>query len=53
MDDNLKTRQTLLAKIRLNNDEKSWEEYAHYYRAYLLAVLRKMGLNYHDQQGTY
>ena len=50
MEDSLKTRHTLLTKIRLDNDDKSWDEYVRYYRFYLLAVLRKMGINHHDQQ---
>jgi RNA polymerase sigma factor (sigma-70 family) len=46
----LNTRQTLMEKIRSCNDDKSWEEYAHYYRGYILALLRGMGLNHHDQE---
>ena len=46
----LKTRQTLLAKIVDQRDEKAWEEFVDYYKLYLNNVLIKYGLNPEDSQ---
>ena len=41
----LNTRVTLLVKIQNQHDESSWEEFVHYYRAYLFKVIINMGVN--------
>ena len=42
------TRQTLLEKIRLTNDDQTWEDFSHYYGGFINAVLRSMGFDFHD-----
>ena len=40
------TRQTLIAKIRNQHDDKSWEEFVYFYERYIFVVVNKMGVNY-------
>ncbi|MEN9359277.1 MAG: hypothetical protein RL095_812 [Verrucomicrobiota bacterium] len=47
MDD---TRITLLTRLRDQSDERSWEEFALAYRPYILALLRRFGMNFHDAE---
>ncbi len=47
MDD---TRITLLTRLRDQTDERSWEEFALAYRPYILALLRRFGMNFHDAE---
>ena len=44
----LNTRLTLLAKLRNQQDDQSWEDFSSYYKDYLDAVIKKMGINHHD-----
>jgi len=44
----LHTRETLLIKLRNQNDDESWEEFARYYSKYVYAVLKGMGVNFDD-----
>ena len=44
MDKQYKTRQTLLSKIVQPDNEKSWEEFTQYYRGYIYAVIRNLGV---------
>jgi len=40
------TRQTLIAKIRNQHDDKSWEEFVYFYERYIFVVVNKMGVSY-------
>lgn len=40
------TRQTLIAKIRNQHDDKSWEEFVYFYERYIFVVINKMGVSY-------
>ena len=42
------TRQTLIHRISKTQDEKSWEEFVHYYKRYLYVVVRNMNVRHHD-----
>ena len=42
------TRQTLIAKIRNQHDEKSWEDFVNLYERYIFAVVLKMGVTYDE-----
>ncbi len=44
------TRETLLRRVRRQHDQKAWEEFVHYYRAYVFGIARRMGLNHHDAE---
>ncbi len=50
MKNNLKTRQTLLIRIRNQHDEKSWEEFIGYYQSYVFAVVTNMNISHHDAE---
>jgi RNA polymerase sigma factor (sigma-70 family) len=41
------TRQTLLQGVR-SGDDKSWEEFAAYYKKFIYFICLKMGLKHHD-----
>lgn len=41
---NMKTRQTLLLKLRDKFDEDSWEEFINLYKPYIQAVIRNIGV---------
>ncbi len=45
---NMKTRQTLLLKLRNKFDENSWEEFVNIYKPYIQAVVRNIGVNEAD-----
>ena len=47
---NYNTRQTLLAKIKNNHDEKSWEDFTYYYQQYIYNIVRKMNMGHHDAE---
>lgn len=42
--ENMKTRQTLLLKLRDRFDDGSWEEFAKIYKPYIQAVIRNIGV---------
>ena len=46
----MKTRQTLLQKIKANHDDRSWEDFVYYYRAYVLMLIKGMGLDHHTAE---
>ena len=50
MKETLSTRQTLLVRVQNQSDEKSWEEFAGYYRRYIYMVARNMRLSHHDAE---
>ena len=42
------TRQTLIAKIRNQHDDRSWEEFVFFYERYIFVVINKMGVSYNE-----
>ena len=44
---NFLTRQTLIAKIKNQHDDQSWEEFVFHYKRYIYVVISKMGVG-HD-----
>ena len=42
------TRQTLIARIKNQHDDKSWSEFVQLYERYIFAVVHKMGVNYDE-----
>ena len=50
MDDQYKTRQTLIQRLKENQDEQSWEEFLRIYRPYVYAIIRNMGISEDDAE---
>ena len=50
MSESFHTRQTLLQRVRLNQDETSWNEFARYYKKYIYLICRRMTLTHHDAE---
>ena len=46
--DGYNTRDTLIARMILQHDDVSWEEFVHYYRNYIFSVIGRMGVKNHD-----
>ena len=44
------TRETLLLKVKDRSDEKSWEDFVHYYKSFIFTICKKMNVNYHDSE---
>ena len=44
MTEHFNTRLTLIAKLRNQHDEKSWEEFIHYYKKYIQVLILKDGV---------
>jgi RNA polymerase sigma factor (sigma-70 family) len=44
------TRQTLLARLKLQRDDESWEEFVLYYRHFIYIICRRMNQNHHDAE---
>ena len=44
------TRQTLIAKIRDQHDDRSWEDFVYFYRRYIYVVVTKMGISHQDAE---
>ena len=44
------TRLTLIQKIRQTQDERSWEEFVHFYKRYIYVVIRNMNVSHHDAE---
>ncbi|EDM27943.1 probable extracytoplasmic function alternative sigma factor [Lentisphaera araneosa HTCC2155] len=44
------TRATLLERVRLQHDEKSWEEFVFYYRHFIYIIARRLNLRHHDAE---
>ena len=42
------TRQTLIAKIRDQHDDRSWQDFVYFYERYIFVVINKMGVSYDD-----
>ena len=49
-DDNYKTRQTLLQRVKDKHDDESWEDFVYYYKGFIYVVCRRMNLNHHDSE---
>lgn len=47
-EDQYKTRKTLLARLKDQQDERSWEEFVFYYQRYIYAIISNMNLAHHD-----
>ena len=50
MSESFHTRQTLLQRVRLNQDQASWNEFARYYKKYIYLICRRMSLTHHDAE---
>jgi RNA polymerase sigma factor (sigma-70 family) len=48
--ENFQTRETLLERIRNQQDDKSWEDFVFYYQHFIYIICRKMSLNHHDSE---
>lgn len=48
MSEHFNTRQTLIAKIKDQHDEHSWEEFVSYYKPYIMVVVQNMGVKSAD-----
>ena len=48
--DVLKTRETLLEKIRNKHDDNSWEDFVYYYKNFIYMLCRRMKLAHHDSE---
>jgi RNA polymerase sigma factor (sigma-70 family) len=46
--DHFNTRQTLIAKIRNQHDDHSWEDFVSFYERYIFVVISKMGVSHSD-----
>jgi RNA polymerase sigma factor (sigma-70 family) len=44
------TRATLLERVRLQHDEKSWEEFVFYYRHFIYIIARRLNIRHHDAE---
>ncbi|EDM25555.1 probable extracytoplasmic function alternative sigma factor [Lentisphaera araneosa HTCC2155] len=44
------TRQTLIARLRDQHDEESWETFAQIYRRYIYVVIRRMNLSHSEAE---
>ncbi|MCM8537887.1 MAG: sigma-70 family RNA polymerase sigma factor [Lentisphaeraceae bacterium] len=44
------TRQTLIARIRNQNDDIAWEEFVESYDLYIYAIIRRMGVSAEDSK---
>ncbi len=50
MRSSLKTRESLLDRIKDQYDDESWEEFVYYYRPFIYNVVRSMNINHHDAE---
>ena len=50
MNDILQTRQTLLKRIQIKDDNKSWEEFVGYYQKFIYMICRRMNIDHHDSE---
>jgi len=44
------TRVTLIQRLRVQQDERSWQEFVTHYRGYIQRLAKRMGLNHHDSE---
>ncbi|MCM8531430.1 MAG: sigma-70 family RNA polymerase sigma factor [Lentisphaeraceae bacterium] len=45
-----KTSQSLLLKLKSEQDDDAWEVFVNYYQPFIYVILRRMGLNHHDTE---
>lgn len=45
-----KTRESLLMRIKDPTDERSWEDFDHYYRPFIYNLVRSMKIQHHDAE---
>ena len=50
MEDQYKTRATLIQRVQNQHDDASWEEFVHVYRRYIYAIIRSMNISEHDTE---
>lgn len=50
MEDQYKTRATLIQRVQNQHDEASWEEFVRVYRRYIYAIIRSMNISEHDTE---
>ena len=48
MSSDYNTRHTLIAKIRDQHDDHSWEDFVYFYQRYIYVVISKMGVSHQD-----
>ena len=46
------TRVTLIQRLRIQQDARSWQEFVIHYQGYIHRLARRMGVNHHDAQET-
>ena len=50
MSSDYNTRHTLIAKIRNQHDDHSWEDFVYFYQRYIFVVIVKMGVSHQDAE---
>lgn len=45
-----RTRESLLLRVKDQEDEKSWEDFVYYYRPFIYNVVRGMNIPHHDAE---
>ena len=53
MDDQYKTRQTLIRRVQDVQDEQAWEEFVQVYQRYIYAVIRGMNISEQDAEDLF
>ena len=48
--DQWQTNQSLLIRLKDQQDEKSWDHFVKYYQPFIYVILRRMGMNHHDTE---
>ena len=46
------TRVTLIQRLRVQQDARSWQEFVTHYQGYIHRLARRMGVNHHDAEET-
>jgi len=46
----LRTRMTLIQRLRVQQDEQAWREFAAHYQGYMQRIARRMGMTHHDAE---
>ena len=46
------TRVTLIQRLRIQQDARSWQEFVTHYQGYIHRLARRMGVNHHDAEET-
>ncbi len=48
MESSLKTRNSLIQRVKLQSNEEAWDEFVHYYRPFINYILRKINISSND-----